>query len=70
LKDKNVEVIPTHEWVEFMKIDPKTGYMKSGKGGILECFKEGTGPIPKTSSRLVATTDFFKFDMNLSSKSR
>jgi len=70
LKDKDIKAFPIPEGIEFMKIDPKTGQMGSDKGGVLECFKEGTGPTPKTSTRLVATTDFFKFDMNLSSKTK
>jgi penicillin-binding protein 1A len=70
LKDKEVKDFPIPVGIEFMKVNPKTGQMGSDKGGVLECFKEGTGPTPKTSSRSVATTDFFKFDMNLSSKTK
>jgi hypothetical protein len=51
-----------------MKIDPKTGQVGLGREAILECFKEGTGPTQKVSSRSKSTTDFFKFDLNLSIK--
>ncbi len=70
LRDKEVKAFPAPEGIEYMKIDPKTGQMSLSKGAILEYFKEGTGPAPKTSYRSVATTDFFKFDMNFSSKTK
>jgi hypothetical protein len=47
-----------------MKIDPKTGQVSLGREAILECFKEGTGPTQKVSSRSKSTTDFFKFDFD------
>lgn len=54
-----------------MKIDPKTGQVSlAEREAILECFKEGTGPIQKISSRSKITTDFFKFDLNLSTKTK
>lgn len=70
LKEKEVKDFPVPEGIEFMKIDPKTGLMSTSKGAILECFKEGTGPSQKASSTLKSTTDFFKFDLDLSSKIR
>lgn len=66
LKDKDIKAFPVPEGIEFMKIDPKTGQVSSTKGAILECFKEGTVPTPKASSAIKPTTDFFKFDLNLS----
>jgi hypothetical protein len=53
-----------------MKIDPKTGQVSLGREGILECFREGTGPPQKASSPLKTTTDFFKFDFNLSTRAK
>jgi hypothetical protein len=53
-----------------MKIDPRTGQVSLEKGGILECFKEGTGPTQKVSSRSKIGTDFFKFDLNLSTNTQ
>jgi penicillin-binding protein 1A len=70
LKEKDVKDFPVPEGIEFMKIDPKTGQMSSSKGAILECFREGTGPAQKISSTLKPTADFFKFDMDLSAKTR
>jgi len=70
LKDKPMKDFPVPEGVEFMKIDPQTGQVSLGKEGLLECFREGTGPPQKTSSSLKTTTDFFKFDFNLSTKPR
>jgi hypothetical protein len=42
--------------------------MSLAKGAIIECFKEGTGPAQKVYAAQKPTTDFFKLDMNLSSK--
>jgi len=70
LKDKPAKDFPVPEGVEFMKIDPKTGQVSLGKEGILECFREGTGPPQKASSPLKTSTDFFKFDFNLSTKAK
>ena len=70
LKDRPVKDFPIPEGIEFMKIDPKTGQVSSGREAILECFKEGTGPPQKVSSRSKSTTDFFKFDLNLSTKAQ
>ena len=68
LKDKPPKPFPVPEGIEFMKIDLKTGEISLRNEGILECFKEGTGPMQKTSIR--QSTDFFKFDLNLSSNTR
>ena len=70
LKDKPMKDFPIPEGVEFMKIDPQTGQVSLGKEGLLECFREGTGPPQKTSSPLKTSTDFFKFDFNLSTKGK
>jgi len=70
LKERPVKDFPIPEGIEFMKIDPKTGQVGLGGEAILECFKEGTGPTQKVSSRSKSTTDFFKFDLNLSTNPR
>jgi penicillin-binding protein 1A len=70
LKDVSKKEFPIPEGIEFMKIDPKTGQVSSGKEGILECFKEGTEPTQKDPSSLKTSTDFFKFDFDLSTKPR
>jgi penicillin-binding protein 1A len=70
LNDKPIKDFPAPEGVEFMKIDPKTGQVSLGKEGILECFKEGTGPPQRTSAQSKAATDFFKFDFDLSTKAK
>jgi penicillin-binding protein 1A len=70
LKNKPVKDFPVPEGVEFMKIDPKTGQVSLESGGILECFREGTGPPQKPPSPLKTSTDFFKFDFNVSTKPR
>jgi penicillin-binding protein 1A len=69
LKDKNIRDFPVPEGVEFTKIDPQTGQVSSGREGILECFREGTGPTQKDFSPTKTTSDFFKFDLNHSTKS-
>ena len=70
LKDKSVKDFPVPEGVEFMKINPKTGQVSLENGGILECFKEGTGPPQKVLPPLRTSTDFFKFDFNFSTKTK
>jgi penicillin-binding protein 1A len=69
LKDKPIKDFPVPEGVEFTKIDPQTGQVSSGREGILECFREGTGPTQKASAPTKTPSDFFKFDLNLSTKS-
>jgi penicillin-binding protein 1A len=68
LKDKPIKDFPVPEGIEFMKIDPKTGQVSLENEGILECFREGTGPPQKAPSPLKTSTDFFKFDFNFSTK--
>jgi len=70
LKDRPVKDFSVPEGIEFMKVNPGTGQMSSGKESILECFKEGTGPNQKVSSPSATATDFFKFDFNLSARPR
>jgi penicillin-binding protein 1A len=70
LKDKPIKDFPVPEGIEFMKIDSKTGQVSLEKDGLLECFREGTGPEQKVPSPLKTTTDFFKFDFNLATKSK
>jgi hypothetical protein len=53
-----------------VKIDPKTGQISLEKEGILECFREGTGPTQKDPLPLRTSTDFFKSDFDLSTKNR
>ncbi len=68
LKDKPVKDFPIPEGIEFMKVDARTGELNAGKEGVLECFKEGTGPAEKAAAPSLSTSDFFKFDFNLSAK--
>jgi len=68
LKDRPIKDFSIPEGIEFMRVDPKTGQVSFGREATLECFKEGTGPAQKVSSRLKTTTDFFKFDFDLSAK--
>lgn len=70
LKNKPIREFPVPEGIEFMKIDPQTGQISLGREGILECFKEGTAPPQKGSSPIKTSTDFFKFDFNLSTKTK
>jgi penicillin-binding protein 1A len=70
LKDKPAKDFPVPEGVEFMKINPKTGQASLENGGILECFREGTGPPQKVPSLLKTPTDFFKFDFNISTRNK
>jgi penicillin-binding protein 1A len=70
LKDKPVQEFPIPEGVEFAKIDPRTGQTATGRETILECFKEGTVPAQEVKTQLKTTTDFFKYDFNLSAKTQ
>ena len=70
LKDRPPKDFSVPEGIEFMKIDPKTGQSNLEKEGTLECFREGTGPPQKATASLETSTDFFKFDFNLSTKPR
>ena len=68
LKDKPKKDFPVPEGIGFMKIDPKTGQVSSGKEGILECFREGTEPTQRDPSSLKTSADFFKSDFDFSTK--
>jgi penicillin-binding protein 1A len=70
LRDKPKKDFPIPAGIEFMKIDPKTGQSSSERESILECFREGTGPPQKATSSTESSTDFFKLDFNLSTKSK
>jgi penicillin-binding protein 1A len=70
LKDKPKKEFPIPEGLEFIKIDPRTGQLSFGKEGILECFKEGTEPTQISPSSLKTSTDFFKLDFDLPTKSK
>jgi penicillin-binding protein 1A len=65
LKDRPVKDFPVPEGIEFMRVDPRTGEISSHKQAILECFKDGTGPIQSASSSVKTSTDFYKLDFNL-----
>jgi penicillin-binding protein 1A len=68
LKERPVKEFPVPEGIDFMKIDPKTGQISLIGEGILECFKEGTGPVENNSSQLKTSQDFFESDFNLLGK--
>ena len=70
LKEKPVRDFPVPEGIEFMKVDPRTGLIGSGRETLLECFREGTGPSPEALPQLKTTTDFFKYDFDLSAKAK
>jgi penicillin-binding protein 1A len=71
LKDKPIrDFLSPEDGIEFVKIDPKTGQISLEKEGILECFREGTGPTQKDPLPLRTSTDFFKSDFDLSTKNR
>jgi penicillin-binding protein 1A len=68
LKDKPFQDFPIPEGIEFKIVDTKTGQMGWRGETMLECFKEGTGPTQEAKPQLKTTTDFFKYDFNLSAK--
>jgi penicillin-binding protein 1A len=70
LKDKPVQDFPIPEGVEFAKIDPQTGQIGAGRETMLECFREGTSPVQEVKTQVKTTTDFFKYDFNLSAKTQ
>ncbi len=70
LKDEEVKAFPIPEGIEFMRVDPKTGRIRPDKGGVLECFREGTAPPDKGFQPHKTSTDFFKSDFNLSVRSQ
>jgi hypothetical protein len=51
-----------------MRVDPKTGEASTARQAILESFKDGSGPIRNAGPSLKASTDFYKMDLNLASK--
>jgi penicillin-binding protein 1A len=68
LKEKPIRDFPIPEGIEFMKVDPRTGLIGSGRETFLECFREGTGPSRESSPQPRTTADFFKYDFNFSPK--
>ncbi len=70
LKDHPIKNFPIPEGIEFFKVNPGTGQIGLGKEAFLECFKEGTIPFLQPPSQMTPSADFFKFDLNLSSKTR
>ena len=70
LKDKPFQYFPIPEGVEFKIVDAKTGQPGWRGETVLECFKEGTGPTQEDKRQLKTTTDFFKYDFNLSMKTQ
>ena len=68
LKDKPVRDFPAPEGIEFIRVDPKTGAASTHKQAFLECFKGGTGPTQTPSPSIRTSTDFYKFDLNLTPK--
>jgi membrane carboxypeptidase/penicillin-binding protein len=68
LKDKPIQDFSVPAGIEFVKIDPKTGQIGSGRETLLESFREGTAPVQEVSVQLRTTSDFFKYDFNLSPK--
>jgi penicillin-binding protein 1A len=65
LRGRPVKDFPTPEGIELMKIDSRTGLISAKRDAVLECFREGSGPMQKVSSHPTATSDFFKLDLNL-----
>jgi len=70
LRDKPTQDFSIPDGVEFVKIDPRTGQIGLGTQTFLECFKEGTGPNQEVSVQLKTTSDFFKYDFNLSTRTQ
>jgi len=70
LKDKPVKDFALPEGIEFMKVDPKTGETGTASATLLECFSEGMVPSRQAPARAKPTTDFFKYDFNLSAQPR
>ncbi len=68
LKDRPLKDFAFPGGIELVKIDPKTGQVSSGREAVLECFKDGTGPNQALHQRLKPSTEFYKFDLNLSTK--
>jgi len=70
LNDKPFQDFPIPEGIEFRIVDAKTGQMGWRGETILECFREGTAPTPEAKAQLKTTTDFFKYDFNLSARTQ
>jgi penicillin-binding protein 1A len=68
LKDKPVRDFPVPEGIEFIRVDPKTGIPGTHKQAVLECFKGGTVPTEIPSPSPKTSTEFYKFDLNLTPK--
>jgi penicillin-binding protein 1A len=68
MKNKPIRDFPAPEGIEFMKVDPKTGESSLAKQAILECFKDGTGPVRSNSHTVKISSDFYKVDLNLMPK--
>ena len=68
LKDRLVKDFSVPEGIELMRVDPKTGEASTARQAILESFKDGSGPIRNAGPSLKASTDFYKMDLNLASK--
>ena len=67
LQGTPIEVFPVPEGIVFIKVDPKTGapVSPSAKGGIFECFLEGTTPEnAKPIDPANLPEGVFKFDMD------
>jgi len=70
LKDRPVQDFFIPDGIDFIEIDPRSGNLSSGRESFLECFKEGTGPGQMVrAGSSVGSADFFKLDVNLSSRS-
>jgi penicillin-binding protein 1A len=68
MKDKPIRDFPPPDGIEFMKVDSKTGESSLAKQAILECFKDGTGPVRNNSHPVKTSPDFYKLDLNLTPK--
>ncbi len=68
LKHRPIKDFPIPEGIEFTRVDSKTGQVSFGREATLECFKQGAGLPSKPHTPLKISTDFFKFDLDLSSK--
>jgi len=68
LKDRPMKDFPIPEGIEFTRVDSKTGQVSFEREATLECFKQGAGLPSKPNTPLKISTDFFKFDLDLSSK--
>jgi penicillin-binding protein 1A len=65
MKNRPIADFQVPPGIDFMKINPYTGQVSSGQEAVLECFKEDSVPLEAGAVR-ASTTDFFKFDFNMS----